>query len=540
MVGPVLQQDLFLILLRFRSFEYALTADIAKMYRQVLLDETQIPLQRILWRDQATDDIKTYELVTLTYGTASASFLATKVIQRLADLEENEFPIGSSIARRDFYVDDLITGANSIEDALMIRNQTTALLKKGGFVLRQWASNSQEVLKDIKGPSITNAVRELDKDGTSKTLGVKWNPSKDVLQYAISMELTRAHSHTKRSILSGIAQIFDPLGLLGPVVVVAKILIQKFWKLQIDWDESFPSDIHTEWSDYVMKIQALNDFSVQRKVITSGTDVRLELHGYCDASERAYGACVYIRSSKSKECLQVQLLCSKSRVAPLKTISISRLELCSAQLLAQLMVQVKNALELTITKTYYWTDSSIVLHWIKATNKKLPVFVAHRIGEIQELTSMDEWNHVGTKENPADLVSRGVAPDELKISRLWWNGPQWLQDDDAIKCCPELPKVEESQLYESVGSTVIAISVQRDMDPFDKFSKLSKLIRVAATCIRFAQICKKEFQQKPSGPLSVDELERARKCLIKKSKNRCFSKSGRLWKKDLIFLRKAV
>jgi len=229
-----------------------------------------------------------------------------------------------------------------------------------------------------------------------------------------------------------------------------------------------------------------------------------------------------VHSSKSNEFLQVQLLCSKSRVALLKAISIPRLELCSAQLLAQLMVQVKNALELTITKTYYWTDSSIVLHWIKATNKKLPVFVAHRIGEIQELTSMDEWNHVGTKENPADLMSRGITPNELKISQLWWSGPQWLQDDAVIKCYPELPKIDESQLHESVGSTVIAISVQRDIDSFDKFSKLSKLIRVAATCIRFAQICKKEFQQKFSGPLSVDELERARKCLIKKEQKSVF------------------
>lgn len=267
MVGPVLQQDLFSILLRFWSFKCALTVDIAKMYRQMLLDETHIPLQRILWCDQATDDIKTYELITSTYGTASASFLATKLIQQLADLEESKFAIGSLIARRDFYVDDLITGANSKEDALIICDQTTALLKKGGFVLRQWASNSQELLKNIRESSTTNAVLELDKDGTFKTLGVKWNPSKDVLQYAISMEWTRSHSHTKRSILSGIVQIFDPLGLLGPVIVIAKILIQRLWKLQIDWDESLPSDIHTEWSDYVIKIQALNDFSVQRKII---------------------------------------------------------------------------------------------------------------------------------------------------------------------------------------------------------------------------------------------------------------------------------
>ncbi|XP_015596422.1 uncharacterized protein LOC107268298 [Cephus cinctus] len=269
-VGFVLQEDLFSILLRFRSFEYALTADIAKRYRQILVDETQVPLQRIVWRDQITDDIKTYELLTLTYETAPASFLATK-----------------------------------------------------------WASNNRDLLEDATGSSTTCAILELNKDGTSKTLGVKWNPTKDVLQYAISIELLRTSSHTKRSILS---------------------------------------DIHTEWSDYVMKIQALNGLTIPRKITVTGPDVRLELHGFCDASERAYGACVYMRSS----------------------LSIEFLQLCRAQLLTHLMSNVKKALEVVIISTYYWTDSSIVLHWIQARNKKLPVFVAHRIGEIQEMTSINE------------------------------------------------------------------------------------------------------------------------------------------------------
>lgn len=246
----------------------------------------------------------------------------------------------------------------------------------------------------------------------------------------------------------------------------------------------------------------------KQKVIARGSDVRLELYGYCDASERTYGACVYIRSNKSNEFFQVQLLCSKSRVAPLKAISIPRLELCNVQLLAQLMTQVRNALKLTITKTYYWTDSSIVLHWIKATNKKLPVFVAHRIGEIQELISIDEWNHVGTKENPVDLMSRGVTPNESKTCC----GGAGLNGFKTTTSSNVALNYQKSTRVNFVGSTVITISVQMDIGdnscPFDKFSKLNKLIRVAATCIRFAQICKGEFKQKRSNPLSVDELER--------------------------------
>ncbi|KMQ87175.1 hypothetical protein RF55_13617 [Lasius niger] len=266
-------------------------------------------------------------------------------------MEKDQFPIGAKITCHDLYVDDLITEANSMEEALVIRAQITALLKSGGFALRKWISNSEELLKGFSESSISNTILELDKDGTAKTLGIKWNPSKDVLQYTICVQASETSACIKRSILSSIfAQIFDPLGLLGPVIVTAKIMIQKLWKLRIDWDESLPSDIYTEWMDYVVKIQELNEFKVQRKVFIYGKDVRFELHGFCDASERAYGACIYVRSIESHGVIQTHLLCSKSRVAPVRTISIPRLELCGAELLTKLMDKVKHALEINIKK----------------------------------------------------------------------------------------------------------------------------------------------------------------------------------------------
>jgi len=422
-------------------------SDVAKMYRQILVDEYQTPLQRIVWRNNPTEDIKTYELLTLTYGTAPASFLATKVIHQLAELEESRFPIGAMIARRDFYMDDLITGANSIDEARTIRDQVSALLAKGGFVLRKWTSNREELLRDLPGQITDNSILELDKDGTAKTLGIKWNQSKDLFQYSI--KISDSTSCTKRKILSIIARIFDPLGLLAPVIVTAKILIQELWKLQIGWDESLPLDILTKWSSYVTEMQQLNGFCVKRHVGGSESDSEIQLHGFCDASERAYGACVYIRIRNQNDLTQVYLLGAKSRVAPLKTVSVPRLELCGAQLLVQLVNRIKTSLVSEISKVYYWTDSSIALHWIKSIDKKLPVFVAHRVGEIQESTMPEEWNHVKTKENPADL-SREVTPKELSGSRLWWSGPEWLKGSMPIdRQCPS-EKFEESQSDDSM------------------------------------------------------------------------------------------
>jgi len=292
MVGPVLQQDIFAILSRFRRFKYTLTADIAKMYRQILVTEEQTPLQRIVWRDKPTEEIKTYELSTLTYGTAPASFLATRAIQELADLEENSFPKGVEIARRDFYMDDLITGADSIEEAEIIRVQVAELLSKGGFLLRKWASNQQDLQRSTSEQAASNLF-ELDKGEVTRTLGVKWNRVKDAFQYSIGMKGVKVC--TKRSMLSSIARIFDPLGLLAPVIITAKIWIQDLWKLQLCWDESLPVNISSKWTSYVADMQQLNDFCVPRRVRGDHLSSEIQIHGFCDVSERAYGACVYVR-----------------------------------------------------------------------------------------------------------------------------------------------------------------------------------------------------------------------------------------------------
>ncbi|XP_072761512.1 uncharacterized protein [Anoplolepis gracilipes] len=225
MTGPTLQQDLLSIVVRFRTFKYVLIADITKMYRQILIDESQVPLQRILWRNNPNEQLREFELLTLTYGTSPASFLAIKSLQTLAKSERQNYPIGAQTVLRDFYVDDLITGSNSMEGALQIRNETTSLLSKGGFILHKWTSNKLELIENIPDASITHSIRNLDKEDVFKTLGIQWNPMDDMFQYMISTNSKSGQRDNKRTILSFIAQIFDPLGLIGPVVLVAKLFI---------------------------------------------------------------------------------------------------------------------------------------------------------------------------------------------------------------------------------------------------------------------------------------------------------------------------
>jgi len=210
LVGPVVQQDLTSILMRFRTFRYVFTADIIKMYRQILIDPSQSCLQRILWRDDPDLNINTYELTTVTYGTASASYLATRCLKHLADQHSSKYPIGSIHVKRDFYVDDLLTGAHTICDAKQIRDEVIQLLQLGSFELSKWASNCSELLEPIQnreGGEIT-----ISNETDSCILGIQWNQSKDVFRF--SCKLDPCNVISKRTILSEVARLFDPLGLL--------------------------------------------------------------------------------------------------------------------------------------------------------------------------------------------------------------------------------------------------------------------------------------------------------------------------------------
>lgn len=509
--GPVLQDDVFSILLRFRQHQLVITADITKMYRQILLYKDHRRYQRIFWRNTPHDEVFTYELNTVTYGTAPASFLAVGCLHELAIEAESTYPLGSRIIRSDFYMDDLLTGANTESEAAQIRDEVISILSRGGFELRKWSSNSDNLLEGIPNQTDTPFLR-MDKEETAKTLGILWNSSQDVFQFSVSTFDTRRRI-SKRNILSDIARVFDPLGLINPIIVNAKILMQKLWQLKIDWDESVPLDIHTSWFQYRQQLPELNNLAIPRKIISSPSYVSLELHGFCDASERAYGACLYLRCVDINGCVATSLMASKSRVAPLKVVSLPRLELCGAVLLAQLSVKVVESLNIQFDRSYFWTDSRIALAWITSESKRWTTFVANRVGEIQKLTDIGDWRHVVSEENPSDILSRGATPRQLINSHLWWQGPSWL-----LKSSDEWPinhvDVSELDIPEQrriVSNCAIAHSVQF----IDRFSSFSRLLRSVAYCLRFIRNCKMPAAQRIFGFLTREEIAMAKQTLIK-------------------------
>ncbi|XP_011858761.1 PREDICTED: uncharacterized protein LOC105556289 [Vollenhovia emeryi] len=458
LVGPTIQQDLFSIILRFRQHTYAVSADISKMYRQIRVRENQCKLQRILWRFNQEEKIKTYELQTVTYGEACSAFLVIRALHQAARDLQHRFPKASEIIIHDFYVDDLLTGGNDIKLLSCLKEEIITILGTAKFELHKWKSNHPALMSaDGHAPTAVQIG-----EGT-KVLGQSWDTKLDTFRYTTGAA-DRAQRPTKRQALSSIAQVFDPLGLLGPVITRAKI------PRRILCDE--PRSI--------------------------------ELHGFCDASEQAYGACLYFRTTDANQQHHIRLLCSKSRVAPLKTLTLPRLELCGALLLSRLYQQAIDSLNVSLDSVHFWCDSTIALSWISGSSSQWSTFVANRTSKIQKLTVKGKWHHVRSELNPADIVSRGLNPDEIQNCPFWWKGPSFLQEDyssvlnDSIRLLPpkELPEVKRQTI-------ALSAALEEDLNLINKFSSLSRLKRVTAYCYRFAHNAKrggKNHQGEIQGP----------------------------------------
>ncbi|XP_058467935.1 uncharacterized protein LOC131440560 [Malaya genurostris] len=370
-VGPTVQSSLFDIMLRFRTFKFAFSADVPKMYRQVLVHEQHRKYQRILFRKAALDPLKEIELNTVTYGTAAAPFLATRALNQLADDERLNFPKASALAKKSFYIDDVLTGANSLDEAIELQKDLIALLGRGGFGLHKWCANDPRLLEDIPLEAQEKLMRFEDSDinGVIKTLGLYWNPTDDQFMFRVLPMSENLKNPTKRQVLSEMAKIFDPLGLLAPTVLLPKLLMQQLWKDEKDWDELIPKKYLHSWNRFRTELIDIGTAKIDRCVTTESTD-KMELHGFADASAVAYGCCIYIRNLKKCGKADLKLICAKSRVAPMKELqrnvkpdatpaemTIPRLELCAALLLACHMKAVSEALDVEPEQVFLWSDS---------------------------------------------------------------------------------------------------------------------------------------------------------------------------------------
>ncbi|XP_049886768.1 uncharacterized protein LOC126381312 [Pectinophora gossypiella] len=354
---------------------------------------------------------------------------------------------------RDFYCDDLLTGSDNETRLTHIIQEVNNALKSAQFPLQKWQSNHPDILQkaQLSSDSPHHTVNLGNKEA-SKTLGIYWNLKHDTITYTTQIKNTDHDKITKRKILSTIGQIFDPLGLISPSVLEAKLLMQNMWLQNIQWDSYIPHDIQKQWKAFVDSLAALKQLIIPRYVFSSQNNA--ELHIFCDASQSAYGACVYVRTQDPNGAACARLFIAKCRVAPLKSLTIPRLELCAALTAVRLYKKVIDSIRnpQIISNCYFWSDSMITLSWIKSSPHKLNAFVSHRVNEIQTTTGHHTWRYVPTKQNPADLISRGLTATQLIHSDMWFSGPEFLRYDE--NSWPTSPgHLSESDLPETKNHT---------------------------------------------------------------------------------------
>jgi len=381
-------------------------------------------------------------------------------------------------------MDDVLSGPSSLHEAQQLRIQLSQLCMAGGFPLRRWTANNDGLLQGVppenRHQQFVTSLAEHD------ILGFRWDPVED--SFAPAVRSAPDRPITKRAVLAQTARLFDPLGWLAPVVVRAKLLIQRAWLQRLDWDEPLASEEAALWKQLQVELPKLEDIRIPRWIRTDLPDCAPEIHGFADASERAYGAVVYLRTISCKgTCLS--LLLAKTRVAPLKQVSLPRLELCAAALLSRLVVHTTGTLSLPAAPAHLWTDSTVALGWIHGHPTRWTTFVANRVAEIQQLLPNACWHHVRSRDNPADCASRGASPRGLGNHALWWRGPEFLWASTAAwpstfwttaaSILPEgLPEWRPVRIHLMTASP-------EEPKELTRFSSWHRLLRVTAWILRW-------------------------------------------------------
>jgi len=533
MTGANLQDNIIDIIMRFRLHSIAITADLKKMYRQVLIDERDRDYQRIVWRFSATEPVEVFRLNTVTYGLACAPFLAIRCVKYLASNADNKFSEASRVLLNDLYVDDILTGVDCKGDAITLINQLKALLSSGGFEPHKWRSNCREILTNENAAeqndecaAVAINANNAENNSNTKTLGLNWYPEKDVFKFSI--QIAKTSNATKREVLSSIAKLFDPLGLISPNLMRAKLIMQGTWAANLSWDDSLTGNLQQAWNEYVDELRNVNTIMIPRRVI-SGIAKRFYLHAFCDASMKAYGACVYLVTTDEENKTSSALLCSKSRIAPIKnkTITLPRLELCGAVVLVRLVKNTIEALKLKYEKIYAWSDSTIALAWIAGDPSRQKIFVSNRTAEIQSTLPTKYWHHVRSEDNPADLISRGASLENLQDCKIWWEGPKWLlQFNERSLSEFKLTNLSQRDINilesEQKLETRVFSNVKKNhmiLELLNYYSSLTKIIRILSWIRRFLLNCKSTRDKRNYDHVSIDEIKGSEQIIIKEVQN---------------------
>ncbi|KAL0902584.1 hypothetical protein ABMA27_000420 [Loxostege sticticalis] len=482
--GPDLLQPLIKVLFRFRESCVGMTADIKEMFPQVRVREQDRDALRYLWRPDKTQAIKD-------------PFIAQFIKNKNALEQANLYPKAVDAILFSHYMDDYIDSQDSVHEAAQLAADITTVHNAACFEMRGWSSNEREALKLV--PDNLRATQSLEVDlgeaaNSIRALGIAWNPISDELGFRTGLVDTAPMLLTKRRVLSHVMRVY-PLGLLGPIVVKGRILFQQTWRSNIDWDTELPPTEASKWFEWFQDLSKISALKIPRwySRAQSSEPTYRELHVFADASELAYACVAYWRLIYPDGSIKLTLIASKARVSPLKPTSIPRLELQAALIASRIALVIKESHRKKPIRTYFWTDSMTVLQWLRSDARTFKPFVAHRLGEILENSSVKDWRWVPTDFNVADDATR-MRPINLDLSHRWFCGPSFLLkslEDWPTEPINTTPVREElkCQLNELVGLTVVNSDLPIPVTVnFTRFSDWLRLLRATARVHQAAAI----------------------------------------------------
>ena len=484
-----------------------MSADISKIFREVSLRQADRDWHHYLVRKK-DGQIQDCRMKRVIFGVRSSPFLATQVLRQLAMDYRDEFSKAADIILNTFYVDDVLTSADTLPDAIHLRTTLTELLAKACMTLRKRRSSFKELMDTVPANLQESHPTQhiTSPHDCHKALGIHWDTTKDTFLVA-TPKLEDSATPTKHQVLSDVAKIFDVLGFYSPVTVTLKVLLQKLWQLNLCRDDNIPTNLSGIWSTWRKELPLITSHPILRFYHFPDRQVHdLQIHGFCDASQQAIAGVVYIRSLYTDTTVSTSLVIAKTKVAPLKTVTIPKLELSSAVLLSKLLYTVCKELGIKPCKMFAWCDSTVALGWISTSPHKLKTFVANRVVSITEKVTATQWRHIFSTDNPADIGSRGCTFKNLVGSVLWWNGPSWL-----LLSPDKWPAFHSQNLQNlpELRSTAIVSQPSPDLDPeyFSKYSIFFKLIDVLSWIRRFISNCRFSSELQDFNPfLTVTEI----------------------------------
>ena len=541
--GPDLLNNLLGVLLRFRRHRIAVVADIEAMFCQVRLKNEDTDANRFLWRDDPNshEPPDHYKLLVHIFGLTDSPCAATYALQRAAKDQANEFPpeVIEAILR-NFYVDDWLNSYRNITSAKETNKDVITCLDNKGFNLTKFQSNNQTVLDDLPEEKLAKQPSgiQFDDKAPSRALGVHWDLETDCFVYKVNVSIDQTKPCTKRIILKKIATIYDPLGLLTPITLVAKLFMQELWRDQVEWDEEVSKSLKKRFGSWIVRMTVIASTIAVPRSLNLEEDQDVQLHIFCDASEKAFAAVAYVRV-EIEGIVSCHILLSKSRVAPLKKLTLPRLELQGAVLAVRLKETVVEEIDVKFSSVQFWTDSTLNLQYINNESKRFKVFVANRVAEIRNHSQIDQWNFIPGKINPVDIATRGDIEDD-EAMKCWFDGPDFLLKHKADWPMTSLTPLSSDDKEIKKQNLVCKLSCFQPSIQFERFSSWRRLSRTLAWVMKFLRP-KKIARKQDKTDLSLEEERIGRQTTLKLIQREVFDENmskelkGKLSKLDPYF-----